>query len=336
MFIDDIQAMQERREPLKKLTSPDGVAPPPDDREYEDLRAQLKLLDKTCPRYDVHNIFSVLFPKSIEADTPAAARRNAEASEKRRDLVKIAGKAPCGPPWFTFCVEHRHGQQQRNGYLIRWDQENRKYICTSMFDSVRVQGMIEFNPNAFEILLGDDDMFGGYDFNKELDGVNLYSAKQGAEVVRTTIELLNWDRDDVPTQTLVNPKTTKRAVSGGNQGKKAKRDPTIIKFEPFLRAMRAGTHRGGTSTGNHAPASQHLVIGHYINVTYAHPLFGHKPVLGRTYGRLWIRPHKRGNPQFGAAKAPRGVVVIGDVTDPAASQSVIPFLPSKKTGSEDR
>jgi hypothetical protein len=39
--------------------------------------------------------------------------------------------------------------------------------------------------------LGDDDMFGGYDFSKALAGVNLDSAKQGAEVVRTTIELLN-------------------------------------------------------------------------------------------------------------------------------------------------
>src|ERR1700722_4609528 len=188
MFIDEIQAMQERREPLKKLTSPDGSTPLPDDAEYEDLQAQLKLLDDTCPRYDVHNICSVLSPKFIDADTPAAARRNAEAAEKRSDLVKIASKAPCGPPWFTFCVEHRHNDRQPNSYLIRWDEQNRKYICTSMFDSVRVQSMIEFNPNAFEILLGDDDMFGGYAFNKELDSVNLDSAKQGAEIVRTTIE----------------------------------------------------------------------------------------------------------------------------------------------------
>jgi hypothetical protein len=150
MFIDEIQAMQERREPLRQLTSPDGSTPLPGDAEYEDLRAQLKLLDDTWPRYDVHNICSVLFPKLIDADTPAAARRNAEATEKRNDLVKIASKAPCGPPWFTFCVEHRHNERQRNGYLIRWDKENRKYICTSMFDSVRVQGMIEFSPNAFE------------------------------------------------------------------------------------------------------------------------------------------------------------------------------------------
>ena len=334
MFIDEIQAMQERREPLKKLTSPDGSTPLPDDAEYEDLQAQLKLLDDTCPRYDVHNICSVLSPKFIDADTPAAARRNAEAAEKRSDLVKIASKAPCGPPWFTFCVEHRHNDRQRNSYLIRWDEQNRKYICTSMFDSVRVQSMIEFNPNAFEILLGDDDMFGGYAFNKELDSVNLDSAKQGAEIVRTTIELLNWDRDDVPTQTLGNPKTTKRAVSRGNPSKKAKSDPTIIKFEPFLKAMRAGTHRGGSKTGTHSPTGQTLVIGHYMNVTYAHPLFGHKPVLGRTYGRLWIKPHKRGNPEHGTAKAPRGVIKIGNVTDPAASQPMIPF-PPKKTGSDD-
>ena len=334
MFVDEAQAMQEREEPLKKLTSPSVDIL---DVEYEDLKQQLMLLDDTCPRYDVHNVYSVLFPKLIDSDTPTAARRNAEATEKRSDLVKIAGKAPCGPPWCTFCVEHRHGERQRNGYLIRWDKENRKYICTSMFDSVRVQGMIEFNPNAFEILLGDDDMFGGYAFNKELDGVNLESVKQGAEVVRTTIELLNWDRDDVPTQTLVNPRAAKQASAANPMRTTPKKsDPTIIKFEPFLKAMRAGTHRGGATTGAHAPAGQHLVIGHYMNVTYAHPLFGHKPVLGRTYGRLWIKPHKRGNPDHGAAKAPRGVIKIGNVTDPAASQPMIPFPPSKKTGGEDR
>jgi hypothetical protein len=335
MFIDEIQAMQEQRGPLKKLRSPNGSTPLPDDAEYEDLQEQLKLLDDTCPCYDVHNICSVLFPKLIDADTPTAARRNAEAAEKRNDLVKIASKAPCGPPWFTFCVEHRHNERQRNGYLVRWDKENRKYICTSMFDSVRVQGMIEFNPNAFEILLGDDDMFGGYDFNKELDSVNLDSAKQGAEVVRTCIELLNWDRDDVPTQTLVNPKTAKARVANPKEARPKKTDPTIIKFEPFLKAMRAGTHRDGSNAGTHAPIGQTPVIGHYMNVTYAHPLFGHKPVLGRTYGRLWIRPHKRGNPQFGAAKAPRGVIQIGNVTDPTESQPMIPF-PPKKTGSEDK
>ncbi|MGA7634781.1 MAG: hypothetical protein WCB11_28785 [Terriglobales bacterium] len=68
-----------------------------------------------------------------------------------------------------------------------------------------------------------------------------------------------------------------------------KSDPIVIKFEPFLKSMRAGTHRGA-GTGTHASAGQHLVKGHYANFTFAHPTFGHKPVLGRTYGRIWMRP----------------------------------------------
>ena len=57
-------------------------------------------------------------------------RRNDEAVAKRKALVKIASSAPSGPPWFTFCLEHRCNDQQRSGYLVRWDKEYRKYICT--------------------------------------------------------------------------------------------------------------------------------------------------------------------------------------------------------------
>jgi hypothetical protein len=149
--------------------------------------------------------------------------------------------------------------------------------------------------------------------------------KQGAELVRTCIQLLNWDREDVPTQTLANPKQQKQ--TGGKKGGKSrqkKSDPTIIKFEPFLKSMRSGTHRS-SGNGEHESPGEHLVKGHYINVTYAHPLFGSKPVLGKTYGRIWKKPHKRGNPEKGSLQAPRGVIRIGNVVNPAASQPVIPF-----------
>lgn len=319
MFIDEAQTMQERREPLQKLIEWSGDTL---DAEYEDLKQQLTLLDDICPRYDVHNVYAALCPSLIKSDTSAAAKHNAEMVEKRDDLVKIANKAPLGPPWFTFALEHRRNERQRHGYLVRWDKENRKYICTSMFDSVRVDGMIEFLPNAFEILLGDDDMFVGCEFNRELEGTNLDCTKQGAEVVRTCIELLNWDRDDVPTQTLTNPKARKNGER--NTPPRKKSNPTIIKFEPFLKAMRSGSHRGSIN-GPYVPLGEHLVRGHYANFTYAHPMFGHKPVLGKTYGRIWIKPHKRGNPEHGKLMTPRGVIKIGNVTDPCASQPVIPF-----------
>jgi hypothetical protein len=181
-----------------------------------------------------------------------------------------------------------------------------------MFDSVRVEGMIEFLPNAFEILIDDDDLFSGYAFSRELEGANLESAERGAEVVRTCIELLNWDREDVPTQTLINHKGHRdiRTKNGGSM----KSDPTVIKFEPFLKLVRSGAHRG--SADGHASPGLHLVRGHYSNFRYEAPLFGHKPVLGRTYGRIWMKPCKKGNPTNGIAGAPRRVIKIGNLKDP--------------------
>lgn len=96
------------------------------------------------------------------------------------------------------------------------------------------------------------------------------------------------------------------------EGTTNKSDPTIIKFEPFLKIVRAGAHRG--SNDGHASPGQHLVKGHYQNFKYEAPRFGHKPVLGRTYGRLWVKPHTRGNPAHGIANAPRHVIEIGDLT----------------------
>jgi len=239
-----------------------------------------------------------------------------------------------GPPWFAFSLEHRLNERQRIAYLVRavdeygdsitdldlWD---RRFIVTAMFDSVRVSGRVEYNPNVCEILLNDDDEFASFRLDSTLLDANLDAAKQGAEVVRTCLQLLNWDREDVPTQTQVNAKQGKKKGRGDQNGKR-KSDPTIIKFEPFLKAVRAGTHRSSGSETHESPG-EHLVKGHYINVKYEHPLFGHKPVLGKTYGRIWIRPHKRGNPERGKLVAPRGVIEIGNVSDPNGSQRVIPF-----------
>jgi len=330
MFIDQIQAMQERGEQLRKLRDEAN------DEELWNLQRQLTLLDAKCPRYDVHNVFVALNPTLIVSDSPVAAKRNAELLERRNALLDLAGKAPMGPPWFSFTLEHRLNERQRIAYFVRAVDErgeavadlkfwHRRFIVTAMFNSLVVSGRIEYNPNTFEILLNDNDEFASFQFDEWLSGENLETAKQGAELVRTCIQLLNWDRDDVPTQTLVNPKQNKQKK--GNKGanpRPKKSDPTIIKFEPFLNSTRAGTHRG-SSLGNHESPGEHLVKGHYINVQYAHPLFGHKPVLGKTYGRIWIKPHRRGNPERGTLKAPRGVIRVGNVGNPLGSQPLIPF-----------
>jgi hypothetical protein len=329
MFIDEIHAMQERGEQLRKLRAEAN------DEELANLQRQLALLDAKCPRYDVHNVFSALNPTVIESDSPIATKRNAEVLERRNALLDLASKAPMGLPWFAFSLEHRLNERQRIAYLVRAVDEHgepvadlkfwhRRFVATAMFDSLHVSGRIEYNPNAFEIVLDDDDEFASFQFDKWLSDENLDTAKLGAELVRTCVQLLNWDREDVPTQTLVNPKQQKQK-SGRNDSKprSKKSDPTIIKFEPFLKSTRAGAHRGSGEA--HSSPGEHLVKGHYMNVTYAHPLFGSKPVLGKTYGRIKVKPHKRGNPERGKLSAPRGVIRIGNVGNPAASQPVIPF-----------
>ena len=339
MFIDEIQAMQERGEQLRKLRN-DAT-----DEEFANLQRQLSLLDAKCPRYDVYNVFSALNPALIASDNPLAAKRNAELKERRDDLLNLAGKAPMGPPWFAFSLEHRLSEWQSVAYLVRAVDEHsepvtnlklwhRRFVVetSAMFESLLVSGRIEYNPNSFEILLNDDDDFASFQHDSRLSGANLDATKQGAELVRTCIQLLNWDKEDVPTQTLVNLRLQKqksRKKDGKPRTKKS--DPTIIKFEPFLKSTRAGTHR--SSTGQHGSPGEHLVKGHYNNFAYAHPLFGHKPVLGKTYGRIWIKPHIRGNPEHGKLRAPRGVIRIGNVRNPSASQPVIPFpAPSPQEG----
>src|ERR1700739_410339 len=112
MFIDEIQAMQERGEHLRKLRN-DAT-----EEEFANLQRQLALLDAKCPRYDVYNVFSALNPMLIASDTPVVAKRNAELKERRDDLLNLAGKAPMGPPWFAFSLEHRLSEQ-RVAYLGR-------------------------------------------------------------------------------------------------------------------------------------------------------------------------------------------------------------------------
>lgn len=299
MFIDEVQAMQEHREPLKVLSGDTT------DAEHEDMRRQLELLDGLCPRYDVHNVYRVLFAPQVVGYNPVALKRNTEADETRQTLLQIAGKAPLGPPWYRFCLEHRGNEQQRIAYLLRWNKEQRNYVCTVMFDSVQVQGMVEFLPNAFSVSLDDDDMYGGIEFDARLRDDSLECAERAAQLVRTCIELLNWDREDVPTQTLFNPRAQK---STGKKSEVKKSDQTIIKFEPFLKQIRAGVHRG--SAEPHAASGQHLVRGHYQNFKYDNPRFGHKPVLGKTYGRLWVKPFVRGNREHGKPHAPRVLIKL--------------------------
>jgi len=274
-----------------------------------DLTKQIELLDETCPRYDINNVFRVQFPKMVESAYTPALTRNAELLEKRATLLMIASRAPLGRPWDNFYLEYRLNDLQRGGFLVRWDAEHRRHTCTLLYDDAGNDGVIGCIPDVFEILLGSDDMFGGYSFGEIPESMRPTFERQ-AELVRTSIELLNWDRGDVPTEARTQerkgkPRKTKKRTSSKRS------TPMIIKFEPFLKENISGIHRG--SGIGHAPSNLHLVRGHYKNFKHDAPLFGHKPVLGKTYGRLWVRPHKAGSPAGVDPKTPSAVIKIGEL-----------------------
>lgn len=302
MLIDLAEENQRHNEPIMALTS--GAT----STEQAELVEQLRLLDETCPRYDVYNVYAVLFPRLINSDYPPAQKRSAALFEKRDALLKITCKAPLGRPWDNFYLECRLNEKQRGGFLVRWNAEKRSFKCTILFDSVRTKGMIEIIPDAFEILLSDDDMFSRYVFAQYPAIGN--RSQMAAQLVRTSIELLNWDREDVPTATCIQNKKGSHP-NKRKQPSLKKSNPTIIKFEPFLKESISGAHRA--SDGGHASPGLHLVRGHYKNFKFESPRFGQRPVLGTTYGRLWTKPHQSGKSEGGVARTPRAVIKIGEM-----------------------
>jgi hypothetical protein len=303
MLIDLAEDYLRRKEPIIPLARSEMSEPP------DDLEEQVKLLDESCPRYDVNNIWGVLHPDLISGDYLPARKRNAELIGKRNALLKIASNAPLGPPWDHFYFEFRLNDFQRGGILVRWDANDRCHKCTALCDSLRTPGMIELTSEAFEIQLGSDDLFAAYKFGKIPEAAKS-SIPMQAEVVRTAIELLNWDREDVPTAVHTHEKKGKVSEKH-RQSKSKKSSPTIIKFEPFLKKNLSGVHRA--NEGGHAGTVLHLVRGHYKNYKHDAPRFGQKPVLGKTYGRLWVRPHQSGSPAGSDPKTPMAVIKIGDL-----------------------
>jgi hypothetical protein len=302
MLIDEIDVALKAEKVFSPYTDPFGTT------AQDDLREQIALLEQCCPRYDVSNVVSVLVPKILDNLNPVTLARNAELVARRSALREIAHKAPMGPPWDHFYLEYRHNDLQRCGFLVRWDTGNRHYRCTLLCDCIE-HGGIELVSDLFFITLGPDDQFGGYAFSETSEPMRLGVQKQ-AEVVRTVIELLNWDRRDVPTATRSQEKIGKPSRKKTRSTLK-KSSPTIIKFELFLKENLSNAHRA--SNGEHTSPALHLVRGHYKNYGVDKPRFGDKPVLGVTFGRLWTRPHQAGNPGEGPAKAPNVLIKVGDL-----------------------
>ena len=277
----------------------------PDLDEY--VLGQLKLLDDECPIYDIHNVHRILKPDFLAPYHPNSAMRNATLAERRQKLIEIAMKAPLGPPWMRFYCELRRSEL-REGILVRWDDKNRVFIGTIITECLDAD-KLDIQWDIFRIYLDDDDHVARREVttdSPEATRINIYLM----ELVQICVGLLNWDRDDVPTEVrpdAIKKENTKKTGKGPAQSKTS---PTIIKFELFLNQVLSGTHRLCSAAPR--SSSLHLVRGHYKNFRYEAPMFGHAPVLGRTYGRIWVKPHQSGCSASGKPKAPNAVIKIGE------------------------
>ena len=338
MFIDDVMNLVSRKTP-HKLTKDAS------DEEFADFVEQLARLDASTPRFDVHNIHVVLNPSLVKPvqPNPIVEQRNQNLTEKRDDLLALATAAPINHPYDVFWLERRYSDAQRLGYLVTYDATKLLYNVTLVFDSTDNRGEVAAITNCFQILpqTPDDMMFGGFDYRThgkimENDEVQK-TMKDSAVLVRTFIQLKNWSSDEVPTVTLSGGNGSTSGGTKGNGGvssaksptaKKPKSNPSIIRFEPFLKKSRGCSipHAQRKSRGMQAET---IVAGGWRNYTIQAPLFGNKPVLGKTYGRLWHRPFKRGNPNLGV-KAPSGIFVVGNVHNPNLAPTPAPVQSKKK------
>ncbi len=361
MFVDRIIRLLEERKPIR-LLSP-SVDATKEAAELAELKEQMKRLPGAWSNMLVQNFYDKLFPSLPPGDTDLAVQRNAERVADRDTLTRISNAAPLGPPFEVFTMEYRHLSGSRYCYLVLSDRENKKYTVTQMFEGKH--DPVEFWCNAFEIHFNPQagDMFTRFAFLPELEargGFALQTAKEGAVIVRTAIQCVNWPREDVPVVTLVGggevPVVVGNPSPEPNRKSGEKSNPTVIKFAPFVKAMRAG-HRDIESGGERA-IGQHPVRGHYANFSYDLPKGqrrGCPPIVrvfGRNYGRLWVRPYLKGNPKYGVKKRQRADLRVGELTDPNANSGefkvIEPTVPpaqkpiesatdptKKKTGSED-
>ncbi len=312
------------------------LSPEASDDELEGLQKQLRTLGEFTPRFDVWNVYSTLNPNLIQNPQPGtpAEKRNAEAVEKRQETLLVASKAPIYAPYNPMWLEHKYSDAQRLGYLCTFSPEFGKWVVTLVFDSLYRPGGIDYIPNAFELLLGDDEMFGGYTLKNTrevtVNPEDQQALQFGSELVRTCLQMLNWVDDDPAsgTQVVTLGNNKPNRLNFGGVSKQPKSNPTIIRFEPFMKKRKAQAFalRGGGSE-----AAQHLVKACRPIYSMQHPLGGaftpdgkpKKLTLGVNYGMLTRKQHLRGNPNNGK-KAKVAVITVGDVH----AGSFSPFNPA--------
>ena len=337
MLIDELRETLEEH----KITKLSEEAP---DADLMTLAAQVEKLDDLTPPFNIHNVYTWIRPEHIRNAQPGSPgeKRNADMREKRDELLSVAATAPVYAPYNIMWLEHRYSGTQRVGYLMTFVPEFMKWTVSLAFDSVRRINGIDIIVNAFEIELGDDEMFGNFRFksSKEIteNKENEEALTWAAEVARTCLQMLNWKDDDETTGTQVILQQVGKPTNRGNKNGKPHRKqstPHLIRFEPFMKNRK--THAAATRT-TMGEAALHIVRATRPIYKMTAPLGGttdwrtgkkKKLVLGRNYGMLRRKQHLRGNPKLGKVRG-GGTLVIGDIKNPNSNPAPTAPAPAQE------
>jgi len=222
--------------------------------------------------------------------------------DKRENLIAIAEKAPMYPPYDVLWLEWRPRSLNalRSAQLVVWSEKERSYHVTR-FEEQATNGAFTFA----EFYCGSIAPPSDFDWSKSRiwreshvrDDENSAAISQGAMVtVSFVLALLNWDREIIPLDRVsMEAANRKRAQNG----KHSLSEPTIIRVDKLSEVRYLNP-----SDSTHDSPLYHPVCGHLRCVSPERPLFGVKPVPGKTCGMLRIRPHFRGNPEKGIKETP--------------------------------
>jgi len=239
----------------------------------------LNALDKAA-RYDVNNIWQALHGQS----------------ERALQLRTLAGKAPAYPRWNDAWLEHKYDSRHRRGILAQWDQHGMQYNCTVFTEQdPAVDGSsmrLGVFANCFKLYVDENYMDVVPDISSKMSDQGREECNGIIEAVTTVMRVLNWSREVVPiTVHDMSHSNEKRSAAG----KPLLSSPTVIKFEPMLKMVKVRAKEGGP----HEPPLYHPVAGHLRHVSPLHPLFGARPIPGKTCGIIAIKPHFRGEREKG-------------------------------------
>jgi hypothetical protein len=272
MLIDDIQ-----NQPVDTVQALGKGTPTDSDLAKERLR-----LLPSSARYDINNIWQALHCKTERAD----------------QLRTLAGKAPAYPRWNEAWLEYNYDGKHRRGILTQWDNEGMQYDCALFTEqNPVVEGTsmrVGIFPGSFKLYVDEEYRVVVPDINSRIPEDRKKECAEIIEAITTTMRVLNWSREIAPTTVIDMSRTNQKRRAAG---KRPLSSPTVIRIKPMLDKVRVGRQ-----VGKHESPLYHPVAGHLRYVSPLHPLFGAKPIPGKTCGIIPIEPHFRGNRKKGEKK----------------------------------